>query len=586
MVILRELHDDPGRLLTPLSLNSDLMRQIRSHYTRAGGSLNKRGFYTELFGTPVSSSGSESSEESDSDSSGDNDCYIIPRSSFTGKNLVPFNPVVFEDLTSKMETSSKFTSADSVRCFREVNKLYSDDDENQVIVDPVREGELITTVNGEAPHYFYMYGDIIRSFNMWFPFTSFEDTILRILNIAPSQLHPNSWAFVKAFEIVCMGLEIEPWLVHDAHLTPFEKRTVAFLDNFCHLDTKDLLQRETDVDSIVVYLKRMRTVSEEDWLSYLAISSQKKLEPYALVSPEVQLVVGETDAARGAKRKRRGETVRSSKASNKNDGSSSQVVDLEASGSQPSSPQAKGVRSLRSRTTIPVKPAGEDTSTQEGVSGAPKDATVKDVTGDSSRFDSIATSELRKLVLSHEVKGLVLNHLLSARHEKEVVNANSKVESMEKAALEIEVSYAAEKGKLSDEISRLKKAREDDVVAAKKEYYDVVGEMDGLKKHHADEKALLEKKIRQLTLMRNAFMVSCFQTGRDMWDLQGEVEDLEETNDGLKRSMADIYVEGFRSSIEKVKALFPNIDQEVLGQAYALKKVEGGNLVSRIPGAT
>ncbi|MCI71417.1 zinc finger protein, partial [Trifolium medium] len=55
-----------------------------------------------------------------------------------------------------------------------------------------------------------MYGDVIRSFNLWFPFTSFEDTILRILNIAPSQLHPNSWAFVKAFEIVCLGLDIEP----------------------------------------------------------------------------------------------------------------------------------------------------------------------------------------------------------------------------------------------------------------------------------------------------------------------------------------------------------------------------------------
>ncbi|MCH93985.1 hypothetical protein A2U01_0014939, partial [Trifolium medium] len=93
MVILRELHDDSGRPLTPPPPNSDLMRQIRFHYTRTDGSLNKRGFYTELFGTPVSSS---------------------------GKDLVPFNPAVFEDLIGEMETSSKFTSADSVHCFREV----------------------------------------------------------------------------------------------------------------------------------------------------------------------------------------------------------------------------------------------------------------------------------------------------------------------------------------------------------------------------------------------------------------------------------------------------------------------------------
>ncbi|MCI56223.1 hypothetical protein A2U01_0077474, partial [Trifolium medium] len=70
-----------------------------------------------------------------------------------------------------METRSKFTTADSVHCFREVNKLYSGDDEDQIIVDPVGEEELVTTVNGETPHYFYMYGDVIRSFNLWFPFT-------------------------------------------------------------------------------------------------------------------------------------------------------------------------------------------------------------------------------------------------------------------------------------------------------------------------------------------------------------------------------------------------------------------------------
>ncbi|MCI16318.1 hypothetical protein A2U01_0037460, partial [Trifolium medium] len=124
---------------------------------------------------------------------------------------------------------------------------------------------------------------------------------------------------------------------------------------------------------------RMRTVSEGDWLSYLTKSSQKKLEPKALVSPEVQLVVGETDVAKGAKRRRRGETARSSKALKKNNGSSIQVVDLEADGSQPSSPQPKGGRALRSRTSIPVKTTGDDTSTHEGVSGAPKDTTVKDV---------------------------------------------------------------------------------------------------------------------------------------------------------------------------------------------------------------
>ncbi|MCI53401.1 hypothetical protein A2U01_0074647, partial [Trifolium medium] len=88
---------------------------------------------------------------------------------------------------------------------------------------------------------------------------------------------------------------------------------------------------------------------------------------------------------------------------------------------------------------------------------------------------------------------------------------------MEKTASKVEASYVADNGKLSDEIGRLKKAREDDAGAAKKECDAIVGEMDGLKKRYAEEKALLEKKIQLLTLTRNAFMVSCFQTGRDMW---------------------------------------------------------------------
>ncbi|MCH86035.1 hypothetical protein A2U01_0006889, partial [Trifolium medium] len=204
MVILRKLHDDPGRPLTPPPPNSDLTRQIRAHYTRVDGSVNERGFYTELFGFLIGSSVSETSGESDSGSSNSRDWVIIPRSSFTGKDLIPFDPVVLRSLDGEMETLTKFTTLENIRCFREVIKLYSGEDESQVVVDPVGEGELITNTNSNKPHYFYMCSVVIQSFNLWFPLTSFEDTVLRVLNIAPNQLHPNSWAFVKAFEVVCL----------------------------------------------------------------------------------------------------------------------------------------------------------------------------------------------------------------------------------------------------------------------------------------------------------------------------------------------------------------------------------------------
>jgi hypothetical protein len=30
------------------------------------------------------------------------------------------------------------------------------------------------------------------------------------MNVAPCQLHPNSWAFLKAFQVACEGLDVVP----------------------------------------------------------------------------------------------------------------------------------------------------------------------------------------------------------------------------------------------------------------------------------------------------------------------------------------------------------------------------------------
>jgi hypothetical protein len=84
--------------------------------------------------------------------------------------------------------------------------------EEDVVIDLVGARELVTGVNTQAPHYFYMYASVIYNLNLWLPFTEFEMSSLSALNVAPSQLHPNSWAFVKAFELLCLGLDLEPRL--------------------------------------------------------------------------------------------------------------------------------------------------------------------------------------------------------------------------------------------------------------------------------------------------------------------------------------------------------------------------------------
>jgi len=42
------------------------------------------------------------------------------------------------------------------------------------------------------------------------PLTPFERTLLTEVNVAYAQLHPNSWAFVRAFAILCYSLGLAP----------------------------------------------------------------------------------------------------------------------------------------------------------------------------------------------------------------------------------------------------------------------------------------------------------------------------------------------------------------------------------------
>jgi len=51
--------------------------------------------------------------------------------------------------------------------------------------------------------FFYFYQIVFKRIGMCLPFSGFERKLLTEINVAPAQLHPNSWAFVKAFGILC-----------------------------------------------------------------------------------------------------------------------------------------------------------------------------------------------------------------------------------------------------------------------------------------------------------------------------------------------------------------------------------------------
>ncbi|MED6179738.1 hypothetical protein PIB30_003537 [Stylosanthes scabra] len=48
--------------------------------------------------------------------------------------------------------------------------------------------------------WFFMYTCVLAEIGVRFPSTPFECSVLRQINCAPSQIHPNSWAFMRAFQ--------------------------------------------------------------------------------------------------------------------------------------------------------------------------------------------------------------------------------------------------------------------------------------------------------------------------------------------------------------------------------------------------
>jgi len=73
-------------------------------------------------------------------------------------------------------------------------------------------GELVCADDASDPEglFCFVYSNLFQRLGFWWPFIPFERTLLTELNVAPAQLHPNSWAFARAFAILCCGLGLTP----------------------------------------------------------------------------------------------------------------------------------------------------------------------------------------------------------------------------------------------------------------------------------------------------------------------------------------------------------------------------------------
>ena len=71
---------------------------------------------------------------------------------------------------------------------------------------PEEEEPVCSVREGSHNSFFFFYVDYITRLGIHFPFSEFQTAILEFLGVAPSQLHPNGWGYVIAFEWFCKML--------------------------------------------------------------------------------------------------------------------------------------------------------------------------------------------------------------------------------------------------------------------------------------------------------------------------------------------------------------------------------------------
>jgi len=84
----------------------------------------------------------------------------------------------------------------------------------------------------DTDDYTYVYKYMFKTYYMQLPFSNFECSMLTIMDVAPSQLHPNSWAFLRAFQILCHFLHIRSAVNKFMFFYQLKKPNFPFLQSF------------------------------------------------------------------------------------------------------------------------------------------------------------------------------------------------------------------------------------------------------------------------------------------------------------------------------------------------------------------
>jgi hypothetical protein len=229
MVLIREC-DGEGKLIQPSDPieKENLRKACLRHATGADGVINWDAYYDGLFGEELFS---DLSSESSANSGRDSDCVFLSATSGAAKEdecweirpLQGTSRVEGKRLPSRLIGMSLFAEEvlleDSLYVdvsvmdlFRSKFDISATGREEDVVLLSCDPDERVCDqeMAGEGDESYFVYTAVLEEFGVKIPFTPFEMDVLKFLNVAPTQIRPNSWAFIRGFEILCKSLGLEP----------------------------------------------------------------------------------------------------------------------------------------------------------------------------------------------------------------------------------------------------------------------------------------------------------------------------------------------------------------------------------------
>ncbi|PNX88206.1 hypothetical protein L195_g044308, partial [Trifolium pratense] len=291
-------------------------------------------------------------------------------------------------------------------------------------------------------------------------------------------------------------------------LSEFERETVSFLDSHALMDTIEIIKYEGDSNALEEYLQRMRTVSPAERLAFLVKARQQRAKSDTPVAdPLAQLQIEEVVTKEGRCKKKHDARI------------GIQILGKERSSAegiiQP--PPKKQKTKETSQAVGGVDKGKGHATTSTSTSQPPPSQVLTDASasplswdsfdplefisrgvtmvGDMTRFTNTSAEELRKKSLEYEVKGTLLNYLLSCRQEQEVLDAKNKMKAVDDNLAIIEKRYSETKAKLEGDTKSLKESQESEVERLKREYEDKLSKVK--ESYVASEAKLKENVVAQ-----------------------------------------------------------------------------------------